>query len=103
MSLKDFLQSITFGFWMGACRAVCWSAAAGRWEKNEPWPRVCVPPWTCSTGWFSPHSTGFVSLLLRKNTLSITITIPAAAKAQCQEGDCTTGPGQKWAWLSPAV
>lgn len=103
MSSEDFLQFITLRFWMSACRAVCWSTAAGRWEKNEPWPRVCVPPWTCSTGRFSPHSAGFVSLLLWKNTLSITITIPAAAKVQCQEGDCATGLGQKSAWLCPAV
>lgn len=79
-------------FWLPVYQASCHHAAAGRWEKGEPWPHVCASlelfhsPVLSTVQRFCQLAT-----LGWGYTLSITITIQATAVAQCHEGDCRTG------------
>lgn len=57
----SFFYVLFFGWVPIRLVAVALRQAGGRRMSLGP---LCVPRWSCSTGQFSPQSTGFVSLLL---------------------------------------
>lgn len=83
-------------FGLAGYKVRCHSAAADRREKDGAWPHVCASLELFHSLVFSTvHRFCQLVALGWGYTRSITITMHATAVAQCQEGDCRAGLGQK--------